>query len=130
MNKIVLMGRLTRNPEIRATEKIIVARFSIAVDRKFKRDNEPDTDFFNCVAFGKTAEFMEKYLSQGRRILVVGRAEIDSYTNKDGAEVKALQIKADEVEFADSKNSGAKPVTTDDGFMNVPDEIDEELPFN
>ena len=122
-----------------------IARFSIAVDRRFKREGEPDADFFNCSAFGKQAEFVERYLKQGTKMVVVGRIQNDNYTNKDGQKVYSVQIMVDELEFAESKNASAgsgdgafaqpaaRPTpgaAANDGFMNVPEGIDEELPFN
>lgn len=146
MNKVILMGRLTRDPEVRysqGTSATAVARFSIAVDRRFKRDGEPDADFFNCTAFGKQAEFVEKYLHKGTKMVVVGRLQNDNYTNKDGQQVYSVRIMVDEMEFAESKNSAGSdggfsnpavarttPSNPDSGFMNIPDGIEEELPFN
>ncbi|PXV91877.1 single-strand binding protein [Lachnotalea glycerini] len=144
MNKVILMGRLTRDPEVRYSQgdnATAVARYSLAVDRRFKRDGEPSADFINCVAFGKTGEFAEKYLHQGMKIAVTGRIQTGSYTNKDGQKVYTTDVIVEEHEFAESKgaaNEGgyqaaAKPSPTTavgDGFMNIPDGIDEELPFN
>lgn len=146
MNKVILMGRLTRDPEIRYSQgasSTAVARFSLAVDRRFKREGEPDADFFNCTAFGKQAEFAERYLKQGTKMVVVGRIQNDNYTNREGQKVYSVQIMVDELEFAESKNasgdagSGYQPASrptpsaaANDGFMNVPEGIDEELPFN
>ena len=153
MNKVILVGRLTRDPEIRYSQganAMAIARFSIAVDRRFKREGEPDADFFNCSAFGKQAEFVERYLKQGTKMVVVGRIQNDNYTNKDGQKVYSVQIMVDELEFAESKNASAgngdggyngggymgggnsapAPSGAGDGFMNIPDGIDEELPFN
>ena len=158
MNKVILMGRLTRDPEVRYSQgasQTSVARFSVAVDRRFKREGEPDADFFNCTAFGKTAEFVERYLHKGTKIVLSGRIQNDNYTNKDGQMVYSVRIIVDDVEFAESKNaSGANagggynnaggynnggyagggnapaPSGAGDGFMNIPDGIDEELPFN
>ena len=103
MNKVILVGRLTRDPEIRYSQganAMAIARFSIAVDRRFKREGEPDADFFNCSAFGKQAEFVERYLKQGTKMVVVGRIQNDNYTNKDGQKVYSVQIMVDELEFA------------------------------
>lgn len=146
MNKVILMGRLTRDPEIRYSQgasSTAIARFSLAVDRRFKRDGEPDADFFNCTAFGKQAEFAERYLKQGTKMVVVGRVQNDNYTNKEGQKVYSVQILVDELEFAESKNASgdggntyqptsrpAPAAAANDGFMNVPEGIDEELPFN
>lgn len=145
MNKVIMMGRLTRDPEIRYSQgenSLAIARFSLAVDRRFKRPGEPDADFFNCTAFGKQAEFAEKYLKQGTKMVVVGRLQNDNYTNKEGQKVYSTQIMVDELEFAESKASGnenggyqqtSRPNPSQavgDGFMNIPDGLDEELPFN
>jgi single stranded DNA-binding protein (ssb) len=145
MNKVILMGRLTRDPEVRYSQgegSLAIARFSLAVDRRFKRQGEPEADFFNCTAFGKQAEFAERYMKQGTKMVVVGRVQNDNYTNKDGQKVYSVQIMVDELEFAESKNAGAAPggyqpssrpepsQAAGDGFMNIPDGIDEELPFN
>ena len=140
MNKVILMGRLTRDPEVRYSggdNATAVARYSLAVDRRFKRDNEPSADFINCGGFGKTAEFAEKYFRKGMRICVVGRIQTGSYTNRDGQKVYTTDVVVEEQEFAESKgaseNNGAdrpQPTTDNNGFMNIPDGIDEELPFN
>lgn len=146
MNKVILMGRLTRDPEIRYSQganALAIARYSLAVNRSFKREGEPEADFFNCTAFGRNAEFAEKYLKQGTRILISGRIQQDNYTNKDGQKVYSVQIIVDEQEFTESKNAAggesggyqpsARPAPSaavGDGFMNIPDGIDEELPFN
>lgn len=144
MNKVILMGRLTRDPEVRYpqdAERSIVARFSIAVDRKYKQQGGPEADFFNCVCFGRSAEFVEKYLKKGTKMLITGRVQNENYTNRDGQKVYAVQILVDEMEFAESKgretqqnNTGQQAYPAgaypgDDGFMNIPDGIDEELPF-
>ena len=148
MNKVILMGRLTRDPEVRYSQgenATAVARYSIAVNRRFKRAGEPDADFFNCVAFGRQAEFVERYLRQGTKIVVSGRLQTGSYTNRDGVKVNTVDIVVEEQDFAESKaangTSGSNyqasqaPVAAPsadigDGFMNIPDGIDEELPFN
>ena len=133
------MGRLTRDPEVRYTQgdnAMAIARYSLAVDRRFKRDGEPDADFINCVAFGKAGEFAEKYLKKGIKIAVVGRIQTGSYTNKDGQKVYTTDVVVEEQEFAESKNSGSSdnnqsaPANKNTDFMNIPDGIDEELPFN
>lgn len=137
MNKIILMGRLTRDPEVRySDDNKAVGRFALAVDRKFKKDGGPTADFFNCTAFGKTAEFVEKYLKKGTKILLTGSIQNDNYTNGHGEQVYAMQVIVDEMEFAESKNaqgSGtnepAQTQTTSGGFMNLPDGIDDEMPF-
>jgi single-strand DNA-binding protein len=148
MNKVILMGRLTRDPEVRYSQgenATAVARYSLAVDRRFRRDNEPTADFINCVAFGRQAEFAERYLRQGTKIAITGRIQTGSYTNRDGAKVYTTDIVVEEQEFAESKaasgstapvnNYQASPAPSPssdigDGFMNIPDGIDEELPFN
>lgn len=134
MNKLIIMGRLTRDPEIRYTQgenSLMIARFSLAVDRRFKRQGEAETDFFNCTAFGKQAEFVERYLKQGTKMLITGRVQNDNYTNKEGQKVYSVQIMVDEMEFAESKQkSNDTGNVNSDGFMNIPDGIDEELPFS
>ena len=139
MNKVILMGRLTRDPEVRYTQgdnAMAIARYSLAVDRRFKRDGEPDADFINCVAFGKSGEFAEKYLKKGTKVAVVGRIQTGSYTNKDGQKVYTTDVVVEEQEFAESKNSGSSdnnqsaPANKNTDFMNIPNGIEEELPFN
>ena len=141
MNKIILMGRLTRDPEVRYSQgesSLAIGRFSLAVDRRFKRQGEAEADFFNCTAFGKQAEFVEKYLKQGIKIVITGRIQTGSYTNKDGNKVYTTDVIVEDCEFAESKNasqstqpSQPEPSPTDaDGFMNIPDGLEEELPFN
>lgn len=141
MNKVILMGRLTRDPEVRygGTNNTAVARFSLAVERRFKREGEPTADFINCVSFGKTAEFAEKYFRQGLKVVVTGRIQTGSYTNKDGVKVYTTDVVVEEQEFAESKaaseNNGTQSEqnsmpTGDDGFANIPDEIDEQVPFS
>ena len=139
MNKVILMGRLTRDPEIRYSQgesATCVARFTLAVDRRFKKQGDDQTaDFINCVAFGRTAEFAEKYLHQGTKVVGCGRIQTGSYTNKDGQRVYTTDVVLDEVEFAESKNSSnnntqGRPSPVDaNGFMNIQDDLDE-LPFN
>lgn len=142
MNKALLIGRLVRDPEVKHSQgenPTAVARFTIAVDRRFKRQGDEQTaDFISCIAFGKTAEFIEKYFHKGEKIVVEGRITTGSYTNKDGVKVYTTDITVEQVEFAESKASGSgqaehKPEPSSaigDGFMNIPDGIDEELPFN
>ena len=138
MNKVILMGRLTRDAEIRYTqgaESTCVARYTLAIDRRFNKDGEQSADFINCVAFGKQGEFAEKFLRQGIKIAVVGRIQTGSYTNKDGQKVYTTDVVVEEQEFAESKKQGEEaPKQTvqadSDGFMYIPDGIDEELPFN
>lgn len=135
LNKVFMIGRLTRDPEIRyAQNGNAVAGFSIAVDRRYKRDGEPDADFFNCSAFGKTAEFVEKYLKKGTKVVIDGHLQNDTYTDKNGNKVTATKIMVESMEFAESKQASAAdqpkaPEPDKDGFMNVPDELAEELPF-
>lgn len=147
MNKLIMMGRLTKDPEVRYSQganQTCIARISLAVDRRIKREGQPDADFFDCRAFGKQAEFIEKYLHKGTKILIAGRVENNNYTNKDGQMVYGTVVMIDEIEFAESKassagntgaangggNSAPAPATPGDGFMNIPEGIDEELPFN
>ena len=150
MNKVVLMGRLTRDPEVRYSQgenPLAIARFTLAVDRRSRRDGEQSADFINCVVFGRSAEFAEKYFRQGMRVSVSGRIQTGSYTNRDGVKVYTTEVVVEEQEFAESKasseaNAGyhapasnptpgpAPSADAGDGFMNIPDGIDEELPFN
>lgn len=148
MNKVIMMGRLTREPEVRYSQgasQTAIARFSLAVDRRWKREGEPDADFFNCTVFGKQADFVEKYLRQGTKVVITGRIQNDNYTNKEGQKVYSVQIVVEEIEFAESKNAaagnvGGSPYQADskpspsqaasDGFMSIPDGAEEELPFN
>lgn len=142
MNKVILMGRLTRDPEVRYTQgdnASAVARFSLAVDRRFKKDGDQTADFINCVAFGKTGEFIEKYGRKGTKFVVEGRIQTGSYTNKDGQKVYTTDVVVEQVEFAESKasadgnttnNTANSNVPTDTSFMDTPDSIDEEFPFN
>lgn len=142
MNKVILMGRLTRDPEVRYTQgdnASAVARFSLAVDRRFKKDGDQTADFINCVAFGKTGEFIEKYGRKGTKFVVEGRIQTGSYTNKDGQKVYTTDVVVEQVEFAESKasadgnttnNTANSNAPTDTSFMDISDSIDEELPFN
>lgn len=136
MNKTVLMGRLTADPQVRYSQgdnTTAVARYTLAVDRQFKRDGDQSADFINCIAFGKRGEFAEKYLRKGTKIAVVGRIQTGSYTNKDGNKVYTTDVVVDEHEFVESKasqqNSGDSAPVSSDGFTSIPDGIDEELPF-
>ena len=141
MNKVILMGRLTRNPDVRYSQgekATCVARYTLAVNRRFRREGDQDADFINCVAFGRQGEFAEKYLKQGTKIVISGRIQTGSYTNRDGVKVYTTDVVVEEQEFAESKTtsqqnqqkpSGPAPDNSD-GFMNIPDGIDEELPFN
>ena len=151
MNRVILMGRLTRDPEVRYTQgerSMAVARYTLAVDRRFRRDGEASADFISCVAFGRAAEFAERYFRQGIRIVVSGRIQTGSYTNRDGNKVYTTDVVVEEQEFAESKavsdshvgqvaSMGAPAPTptpsmaSADGFMNIPDGVEDEgLPFN
>ena len=140
MNKIILMGRLTRDPEVRYTQNgnTPVARYSLAVDKKYKREDGITADFFNIVAFGKAAEFTEKCLRRGIKILISGRAQTGTY-EKNGIKIPFFEVVVEEQEFAESKNasqsdssgnSGREFTTDEQGFMHIPDDFPEELPFN
>ena len=145
MNKVIEIGRLVREPEIRYSQgenTTCIARYTLAVDRKFKQEGQPTADFINCIAFGKLGEFAEKYLHKGTKILAEGRIQTGSYTNKDGVKVYTTEVVVENCEFAESKNaqggeggyaqarsSQPAPVAADDGFMNIPDGI-EDLPFS
>ena len=153
MNKVILMGRLTKDPEVRQSQgetPMAVARYTLAVDRRQARSNsnEQSADFINCVAFGRAGEFAERYFRKGTKIAITGRIQTGSYTNKDGVRVYTTDIVVEEQEFAESKNASSgneggyqsggynggynrpAPGGAGDGFMNIPDGIDEELPFN
>ena len=158
MNKVILMGRLTRDPDIRYAQsesQMAIARYTLAVDRRMRRSqdgasqDQQTADFIGCVAFGRSAEFAEKYLRQGTKIVVEGRIQTGSYTNKEGQKVYTTDVVVENQEFAESKNASAgnndggyqnagfgggnnapAPSGAGDGFMNIPDGIDEELPFN
>ena len=149
MNKVILMGRLTRDPEVRYSQgdsATAVARYTLAIDRRFKRDGEASADFINCVVFGKSAEFAERYFRQGLKVVVSGRIQTGSYTNRDGVKVYTTDVVVEDQEFAESKAasessmgsyrqaspspSPAPSADIGDGFMNIPDGIDEELPFS
>lgn len=144
MNKIILMGRLCRDPEVRygGANNTAIGKFNLAVDRRFKREGQPEADFFNVTAFGKLGEFVEKYLKHGTKIVVEGEMQNNNYTNKEGQKVYGFQVMASSIEFAESKaasqQNGYTPQSATqpaqqadaDGFMNIPDGIEEELPFN
>lgn len=147
MNKVILIGRLTRDPIVRYSQgenSTAVARFTLAVDRRFKRANDnQDADFISCVSFGKQAEFVEKYFRQGMKMVAVGRIQTGSYTNNEGQKVYTTDVVVEEIEFGESKSNNPasndnyhkdfmpEPVSAmGEGFMNIPDGIDEELPFN
>ena len=144
MNKVILCGRLTRDPEVRYSQgenQTAIARYTLAVDRRYKRQGDEQTaDFINCVVFGKGAEFAENYLRQGTKIIAEGRIQTGSYTNKDGNKVYTTDVVVENQEFAESKaaaaknNGGDAPTkpqasASEDGFMNIPDGLEEELPF-
>ena len=153
MNKVILMGRLTRDPDVRYSQgenATAVARYTLAVDRRFRRDGDASADFIGCVAFGRNAEFAEKYLRQGTKIAITGRIQTGSYTNKDGVKVYTTEVVVEDHEFCESRNAAGNdggfgggfnggypggnnapaPSGAGEGFMNIPDGIDEELPFN
>ena len=152
MNKVILMGRLTRDPEVRYSQgenPLAIARYTLAVDRRQSGSNggdEQSADFINCVAFGRSGEFAEKYLYKGTKIAVTGRIQTGSYTNKEGVKVYTTEVVVEDHEFAESRNASgndgnsfnggyshggaASASGAGDGFMNIPDGIDEELPFN
>lgn len=155
MNKVILMGRLTRDPEVRYStgeNALAIARYTLAVDRRFRRDGEATADFISCVVFGRGAEFAEKYFRQGIKIAVTGRIQTGSYTNREGQKVYTTEVVVEEQEFAESKSASDNYAASQprqsapapapaaasmpnpsaaglDGFMNIPDGIDEELPF-
>lgn len=140
MNSVNLTGRLTRDPDVRYTDSgTSIARFTLAVDRRFKQEGGPTADFINCVVFGKSAEFVEKYFSKGMKMELSGRIQTGSYTNKDGNKVYTTDVFGEQVGFAESKSAhgnnsgqfqdGGFRAEDADGFMNIPDDIDEELPF-
>lgn len=145
MNKVILMGRLTRDPEVRYSgqdgNQLAIARYTLAVDRRFKRDENQTADFIQCVAFGKQGEFAEKYLHQGTKLVVEGRIQTGSYTNKEGQKVYTTEVIVENCEFAESKNNNNNGssqqapqqdsnMAADQGFMNIPDGVEDEgLPF-
>lgn len=136
MNCVNLIGRLCRTPEVRYSgegdKATAIARFTLAVDRRFKKDGGDTADFISCVAFGKTGEFVEKFFKKGMRMALVGRIQTGSYTNKDGVKVYTTDVIAENVEFCESKNeSNNAPAAPnfDDGFMNIPEDLSEEIPF-
>ena len=145
MNKVILMGRLTRDPEIRysqGNDQMAIARYTLAVDRRFNRNGDQTADFINCVAFGRSAEFAEKYLKQGTKIVATGRIQTGSYTNKDGNKVYTTDVVIEDQEFAESKGSSSSdgesyqpagrpsPANASaEGFMSIPEGIEDDLPF-
>ena len=142
MNRVILMGRLTKDPDVSYAQNnnsMAIARYTLAVDRRQTKDGQREADFISCVAFGKNAEFAEKFLHKGIKVAVTGRIQTGSYTNKDGQKVYTTDVVVDDHEFAESKNAqststpiqGTPPTTTNDGFMNIPDGVDASgLPFN
>lgn len=139
MNKTILIGRLTKDPEVRysngANGSTAVARYTLAVDRKFKQEGQQSADFINCIAFGKLGEFAEKYLHKGVKIAIVGRIQTGSYKNKDGNTVYTTDVVVEEQEFCESKSSNQsqgndRQQVSSDGFMSIPDGIEDGLPFN
>lgn len=138
MNKVILMGRLTRDPEVRYSQgerSMAIAKYTLAIDRrKTQQNTDPGADFLNCVAFDRAGEFAEKYFRQGLRVLVSGHLQTGSYTNKDGQKVYTTDVIVESQEFADGRRDGSGSVSResrDDGFMNIPDNVeDERLPFN
>lgn len=141
MNKVILMGRLTRDPEVRYTQKeeaLAIARYTLAVDRRFQKNTDQTADFIPCVCFGKLAEFAEKWLKQGIKICISGRIQTGSYTNKDGVKIYTTDVVVEEQEFAESKRNSEGAASGEgerldpkaaDGFMNIPAGIEDELPF-
>ena len=144
MNKVVLMGRLTRDPEVRYSQgenALAIARYTLAVDRRFKRDGEQTADFINCVVFGKSAEFTERYFRQGMRVVVCGRIQTGSYTNRDGVKVYTTEVVVEEQEFCESKNANnsnsqqsntanaSNQPSSGNDFMSIPEGIEDDLPF-
>lgn len=146
MNKVILCGRLVRDVELRHSGQMAIARYTIAVDRKFKKEGEPTSDFINCIEFGKQAEFAEKYFRKGIKLIVSGRIQTGSYTNKDGQRVYTTDVVVEDHEFAESKNNSSalaessgnsiseKPTapveSKNEDFMSIPDSIEEDFPFS
>ena len=140
MNKVILIGRLTKDTETRVSQgdnPTYITRYTLAVDRRFKKDGEPSADFINCVAFGKSAEFAEKYFFKGMKVAITGRLQTGSYTNKEGQKVYTTDVVIEDQEFAESKQAGDQhheqstpSPTVGDGFVKIPDGDIEELPFS
>lgn len=145
MNKVELIGRLTKDPDVKYSQgqkQMAIARYTLAVERRFKRDGDQNADFINCVALGKNGEFAEKYLKKGMKIAITGHIQTGSYTNRDGQKVYTTDVVVEEHEFCESRNAAQQeqngnknsappmPDSAADSFMNIPDSIDEELPFN
>lgn len=139
MNKVYLIGRLAADPDVRYSQgetSTAIARYRLAVNRRFKREGEQEADFISCVAFGKNGEFAEKYLHKGMKIAIAGRIQTGSYNNQEGQKVYTTDIVVEEHEFCESKGTGGSSpaptpsyATDENGFMSIPDGIDEELPF-
>ena len=131
MNKVILVGRLTDNPKVSKSNDSTVARYNLAVDRRGKKEEGKQTaDFPSCVAFGKSAEFVEKYLSKGMKIAVTGRIQTGSYTNKDGQKVYTTDVVVEEHEFVESKKDAQQePPASNEGYMDIPEGIEQDLPF-
>jgi single-strand DNA-binding protein len=130
MNKIIILGRFCKDPEVSSSASgTTFARFSIAVDRRFKREGEPEADFFNCSAFGKTAEFIEKYMKKGSKVCICGRLENNNYTNKDGQKVYDVRIMVEEIDFAESKGE-TKTESKDVTELNITEQLPFDLPFS
>lgn len=141
VNTVILIGRLTRDPEVRysqGNESMAIARYTLAVDRSYRREGENNTDFIGCVAFGRNAEFAEKYFRKGTKIAITGRIQTGSYVNREGQKVYTTDVVINTQEFAGSRNEAQEPAQKgqpmpkagEDGFMNIPDGIDDELPFS
>lgn len=140
MNKVIEIGRLTKDPDVRysngANGSTAVAKYTLAVDRKFKQEGQPTADFINCIAFGKLGEFAEKYLKQGIKIAVTGHIQTGSYTNKEGQKIYTTDVVVEEQEFCESKssqqsqNNDRPKAPQDDSWMSIPDGVDDGLPFN
>lgn len=132
MNKVILIGRLTRDPDVKYTQgdnPMAIARYTLAVDRRGRKDGQQSADFISCVAFGRSAEFAEKYLNKGTKIAVTGRIQTGSYTNRDGQKVYTTDVVVEDHEFAESKGESKPSPQPEDEFMRIPDGVDEELPF-
>lgn len=137
MNKVTLIGRLTKDPDISTAGELKVARYTLAVDRKFKKEGQQSADFISIVCFGATAEFASRFLSKGKRIAVIGRIQTGSYTNREGQKVYTTDVVVEEHEFVESKGTGSgtgsstgNAQKSNDEFMSIPDGVDAELPFN
>ena len=133
MNKVIEIGRLTKDPDIKYSQgekQTCIARYTLAVDRRFKQEGQPDADFISCVAFGKNGEFAEKFLKKGVKIAITGELRTGSYTNKDGQKVYTTDVVINEHEFVESKkDSQEEPQSSDYGYMNIPEGIEQDLPF-